>query len=262
MKGEEEGEVSFGERLRRRREEKDVTLEQISKATKISIHLLHAMEHDDWDSLPGGIFTRNFLRLYAGHTGLDEERIVEEFRQYLKSKRKENDVEEEDGEAKVGAKLEVPKGWLYALFAVVVLLLIGGYLGISYLIPLEREAPRAEDRNRAVGAFTSPENETTGTGKQGLRIELEETRENSCWYKYYADGEGKAVEESRILRGQTVVLEADEKIELHIAHIDSIAVKVNGKPIRDWGVFPQRQWYDSANNVTFIIEITADAVFN
>jgi cytoskeletal protein RodZ len=71
---------SFGENLRREREARGITLDDISKATKISARLLQAIEEEDFERLPGGVFNVNFVRQYARQIGLDEDRVVGEFR--------------------------------------------------------------------------------------------------------------------------------------------------------------------------------------
>lgn len=71
--------ASFGENLRREREMRSVSLEEISVATKISVRFLSAIEKEEFDKLPGGIFNRGFVRAFAGYLGLDEERIVAEY---------------------------------------------------------------------------------------------------------------------------------------------------------------------------------------
>jgi cytoskeletal protein RodZ len=70
---------AFGENLRREREMRGVSLEEISFATKISLRFLDAIEREDFSKLPGGIFSRSFIRSYARYLGLDEERAVAEF---------------------------------------------------------------------------------------------------------------------------------------------------------------------------------------
>jgi cytoskeletal protein RodZ len=71
---------SFGENLRREREARGITLDDISKTTKISVRLLQAIEEEDFDRLPGGVFNLNFVRQYARQVGLDEDRVLDEFR--------------------------------------------------------------------------------------------------------------------------------------------------------------------------------------
>jgi cytoskeleton protein RodZ len=68
--------TGFGESLRREREMRGVSLEEISAATKISIRFLQAIENEELSKLPGGIFTRSFVRTYARYLGLDEERVL------------------------------------------------------------------------------------------------------------------------------------------------------------------------------------------
>jgi cytoskeleton protein RodZ len=70
---------AFGENLRREREMRGVSLEEISSVTKISLRFLEAIEREDFSKLPGGIFSRSFIRSYARYLGLDEERVVAEF---------------------------------------------------------------------------------------------------------------------------------------------------------------------------------------
>jgi cytoskeleton protein RodZ len=68
--------LRFGEELRRERLVRDITLEEISAATKISIRLLKALEESDISRLPAPAFTRGFIRSYALHIGIDPEEKV------------------------------------------------------------------------------------------------------------------------------------------------------------------------------------------
>jgi cytoskeleton protein RodZ len=70
---------SFGEKLRREREKRSITLDQISESTKIGTRMLQALEDDKFNQLPGGIFNKGFVRAYARHLGLDEDQIVAEY---------------------------------------------------------------------------------------------------------------------------------------------------------------------------------------
>lgn len=56
-----------------------VTLDEISSATKISVRFLRAIEGEAFSELPGGIFTRSFIRTYSRYLGLDEERVLQEY---------------------------------------------------------------------------------------------------------------------------------------------------------------------------------------
>src|SRR6266545_3408982 len=69
-------ELSFGEELRRERLVREISLEEISAETKISIRLLKALEDADFSRLPAPIFTRGFIRAYSHHIGINPEEKV------------------------------------------------------------------------------------------------------------------------------------------------------------------------------------------
>src|SRR5438552_13329666 len=69
----------FGGTLREARERRGVSLRQIANATKISVAALEALERNDISRLPGGIFSRAFVRSYAIEVGLDPEATIQEF---------------------------------------------------------------------------------------------------------------------------------------------------------------------------------------
>jgi cytoskeletal protein RodZ len=69
----------FGSKMRRAREQRGVALRQIAEATKISMSALEALERNDPSRLPGGIFSRAFVRSYAAEIGVDPEQTVREF---------------------------------------------------------------------------------------------------------------------------------------------------------------------------------------
>lgn len=69
----------FGARLREARERRGLTLRVMADATKISVRALEALEKNDISRLPGGIFSRAFVRAYANEIGLDPEQAVAEF---------------------------------------------------------------------------------------------------------------------------------------------------------------------------------------
>ena len=69
----------FGERLKRERELRGVSLEEIAKATRIKTDYLQALETEDWARLPGGIFGRGFVRTIARYLGMDEDNILAEY---------------------------------------------------------------------------------------------------------------------------------------------------------------------------------------
>lgn len=73
--------ADFGAQLREARERKGISLRQIATSTKISVAALEGLERNDISKLPGGIFSRAFVRSYAMEVGLDPEETVRLFLQ-------------------------------------------------------------------------------------------------------------------------------------------------------------------------------------
>jgi len=68
--------ATFGEELRRERELRQISLREISEATKISRRYLEALERNEFDELPGGVFNRGFVRAYSQFIGVDVDSMV------------------------------------------------------------------------------------------------------------------------------------------------------------------------------------------
>ena len=70
---------TFGENMQREREMRGITLQEIALSTKIGVRSLQALEEEDFEKLPGGIFNKGFVRAYARYLGIDEEQAVADF---------------------------------------------------------------------------------------------------------------------------------------------------------------------------------------
>lgn len=70
---------AFGDKFRKAREKKDISLDDVSNVTKISARMLQAIEQERFDQLPGGVFNKGFIRAYAKHLGLNDEEAVTDY---------------------------------------------------------------------------------------------------------------------------------------------------------------------------------------
>jgi cytoskeleton protein RodZ len=110
---------NFGERLKREREMREVSMDELTKATRISTRFIQALENEDWEKLPGGIFGRGFVRSVARYLGLDEEALLGEY-----------DLARSGPSQTLSAKPEEripsPPKWISALAVIVILLIAAG----------------------------------------------------------------------------------------------------------------------------------------
>ena len=101
-----------------------VSLEEVSAATRISTRFLEAIESDRWETLPGGVFNRGFIRSVARYLGLDEDSMVAEY------------ALETRGRVETGVvpdpPMEMPRNWKPAIVAAIVLAVILAGVGFAY----------------------------------------------------------------------------------------------------------------------------------
>jgi cytoskeletal protein RodZ len=69
---------TLGERLRRERQQRGLTLSDAATETRLAERYLAAIEASDFALLPGAFFTKSFVRQYAEFLGLDRQEIEAE----------------------------------------------------------------------------------------------------------------------------------------------------------------------------------------
>ena len=141
--------AGFGDHLKREREMRGVSLDEICAATRISTRFLEALEGEHWEVLPGGVFNRGFVRAVSRYLGLDEEGMVAEYAMAMS----------EQNPVPAWSRPQAPppaqeKNWLILALAVVVLLLAGtGWFGWRFIA--HRRARQAAAREAAAATITA-----------------------------------------------------------------------------------------------------------
>ena len=75
---------AFGDKFRKARESKEFSFDDVSNVIKIAPRMLRAIEEENFDQLPGGVFNKGFIRSYAKHVGLDPEEAVTEYLDHVR----------------------------------------------------------------------------------------------------------------------------------------------------------------------------------
>ena len=78
-----EEKLVIGEVLRQAREDQELSLEEVSLATKIKLKYLTAIEEDNWKALPSNVQQKGFTRAYASFLNLDPEPLIRQLRGIL-----------------------------------------------------------------------------------------------------------------------------------------------------------------------------------
>ena len=75
---------SPGKRLKQERELRNLSLGEVSKATRIRKHFVEAMEEDRFDLCPPPFYVKGFLATYARYLDLDPKDILLKYQEYTK----------------------------------------------------------------------------------------------------------------------------------------------------------------------------------
>mgnify|MGYP000714695773 FL=1 len=78
---------SAGEVLQTEREVQGRTLTDIAAATHIKPHYLAALEADKYDTIPGAVFVKGFIRSYANYLGINGEELIDLYLQHTTPER-------------------------------------------------------------------------------------------------------------------------------------------------------------------------------
>lgn len=250
--------TEFGPHLRRAREKRGLSLQQVAATTKISARVLDALERNDISKLPGGIFSRSFVRAYSREVGLDPEETVERFISSFPPEAEER--------APVAAAQAVDaEGFESGRRAAMTLLQV---LGISVLVILAvamyrsmRTAPQAPPAAPAVerlpdpiaavpaGGGTEPAPATPATpvpaeavapaadesfvATPETPLALTVLANDECWLSLSVDGQ--KVVARNLQPGERVQFRARTNIVISAGNAGALTLTINGKPARSLG---------------------------
>jgi cytoskeleton protein RodZ len=148
----------FGTFLRQAREKTGISLGEIATTTKISVPALEALERNDASRLPGGIFSRAFVRAYAREVGLDPEDAVRRFVARFPDQALEEEPTTYDANpARISVEEEPAASWLKrAVMWSVPIALVVAYFGFGGRLPWWRDQPRPVDRPAELASEPAP----------------------------------------------------------------------------------------------------------
>ncbi len=67
------------------RQHRGISLRDIAETTKISIRFLQAIEEEDFEQLPGGIYNTSYIRQYAREIGYEESKLLAYYRSVVEA---------------------------------------------------------------------------------------------------------------------------------------------------------------------------------
>lgn len=233
--------LTFGEELRRERLIRDVSLEEISSATKISIRLLTALESSDISRLPAPVYSRGFIRAYSRHLGLDPDEMVNA---YLADVAPEKS-READGGHKGRFRSRFLRGRRAAgaiVISVAGILLILGLIArperrLTTTAPVSRrEIAPVSFKNVAVSpgpALAVQEDSSAARKPPPSAVSMVLEFEQDSWAEVSADG--RTIFSGLVRRGLRREFQAREGFRLSLGNAGGVRVTVDGRALEPLG---------------------------
>lgn len=213
---------NFGERLKRERELREVAPNEIVVATRISLRFLEALENEDWDKLPGGVFNRGFVRAIARYLGLDEENLLAEY-----------DLAHGDESAEPPRPMEnripsppkwIPVALVVGAVAVLALLITAGVFGWRRFAAF-RHAKSSSAITSQSPSGAQPGSDPTPTSAAALDLSV--STPFATHVRIVADG--KVVLDSEMPAGQNRHFAANTAFEVTAADSSAVLLQLNGQ---------------------------------
>ena len=225
---------SFGELLKRERETREISLNELTVATRVPLRFLEAFENEDWAKLPGGIFNRGFVRAIARYLGLSEEHFLAEY-----------DVAH--GDYKIARPpqpanpIPSPSKWLVGLGLLVILLGVAGVIAGSVYGWRRYAARRAAKQSLASSVQSQPKlpaalpnlmpdaatSSISSTSLASLVLDL--TVSTSAATRVRIVGDGKILLDRQLPAGETRHFSAGRQFEVTANESSAVLLELNGQ---------------------------------
>lgn len=211
---------SVGEKLRKAREEKGLSLDDVYRQTRIHLRVLEALEQDRAHNFLSFIYIKGFLRTYARYLKLDGEGLV---REYISSQKIDAAAEPEIVlEKKRKFPFQINR-FLTLRMGLTFVLALGLIFYFRYVLKnISSVGKKAQIQKVEVKVVPL-------TKAQAEDLILEVRTKDSCWLRVVADNQ--SIFEKTLPKGRRERWQAKDRIELRIGKPEALKVFVNGKPV-------------------------------
>ena len=241
-----DNEKSIGTILKEKRESKGLTLMDIERGTSIRSRYLEAVENDEYDKTPGGVFLKGIIRNYGDFLGLDGLELLKQYKATTAGQANEkaisNAIREVDNvrmniqlkdKRDIGSgtgKFEMPKmpklPVKQCLAGLAVVAVLGaGYVAIPKAIDYVKNLPSETKQEESTAAKT--EENTAKAPLDKVVVEMEAS--GACWTEVTADG--KEIFAGMLQAKDKKTFEAKDKLIVKYGNIGVMNIKVNGEQV-------------------------------
>jgi transcriptional regulator with XRE-family HTH domain len=227
--------AGIGPALRRAREARGVSLDAVSRSTRIRPRYLAALEDDAGsDAFPGPIYARFFLKEYARYLGVDDAPLV--------SALDERGTPPPAPLVLVG-ELVPPRRWVSRLIRVAAVGFLLGLAGYTLVSGVDRRSPAEDLRARLteVPTFLHRTHASVGTPHPDVPIRTVVLVTRPTFVRAFVDGRRvvkRTVQPRRLVLRSLDAGPGAPSIDLEVADGSAVKVVVNGRRLRTEGRAP------------------------
>jgi len=234
----------FGKTFKTARESRGVTIDRIAAETRIAGRFLEAIENEDFQALPSGVFRRGFIRSYAEVLGMDIEKTLAEYER-ISNYREPVVLEGLRVSAPPADKKNLPLFYPIAIGALLVLIAIVYFVtsrdtavlvttsppAPAVVTPAPQQQPVTAEPEPVAPAAPTPAAPTPEPPTNALAMVVE-ARE-ATWISIVTDG--AAVPGELLQPGTTRQFKAQTSIRLNIGNAGGVSIKINDRELRPLG---------------------------
>lgn len=239
---------STGTKLKKTRLEKNLTIEDVYKKTKIHTNILLAIEEDRLSQL-SPVYVKGFLKLYAEFLGLDPKEIIQEYHE----PRPEVKVVDDKGPQEAGLKIrrpdfKIPKLKKYLKYIAIPVFIFAVLFGVfkagkflfkkiatakaaARVVSESRPAPKQKPVKKV--SKQTPKQLTPENRSVSLATTLVIRAREDSWVQVKLDG--RTIFQGILKKGFAENWTAKEKIELSLGNAGVVELQVNGNTIPPLG---------------------------
>jgi cytoskeleton protein RodZ len=224
---------NFGERLKREREMREVSMDELTKATRISTRFVEALENEDWGQLPGGVFGHGFVRTIARYLGLNEESLLGEYDLARSEQAPAPSPKPEE-------RIPAPPTWLTVLAVFLLLLLVAGLFNAGRYGWHRYAAYRAAKKSAAASLSTQsqPQSGSTSPGsaeQSSAAAPLDLSVSTSAATRVRILADSKLLLDAELPAGETRHFSANQQFEVTAGDSSAVLLELNGKAMPPLG---------------------------
>ncbi len=241
---------SLGNLFKEKREALGLTLSDVSEEIKIGVNFLQAIEKDDFDKLPKGVYAKLFLKKYAQFLELDVKEVLKKFYEVAKITPDENEniVLRKRDKFITATESSYNLKIIFLLFIIFLLLASFFYYFFvrnnkfesfkSKIFTSESINYNSEELNEEVHQNVVPKVENVLKEKKVKNVEqVDEIKllaNGTCWIKVSVDG---GEEKEYLLNNDMVKIKFKDNVKLIVGNAGVLDMYINGKKCSSLGAY-------------------------